>query len=1202
MRASPPAFVFAYYRARIAVLRPPIFTPQPQQHEAAALYVGYHCCSTMSKSVPASRPVHPCLLSVFDGNTGAEFSTWPHVTTRKDELPNLVTAQGSTLRIYTVDDASGTLALTYSFTDLAGSVCYLSNLYVKEEGHADSLLIGFAGHPRVAVVSVTAPTTLSAKPIILEATTLIDLTQALIEQSVGSTTPLEQDLMASLEQKSSNVATLAIILGGGVAVASVSLRYVRGRNGRPSGWTASEPYLLPLATLHRSLDHDMATESATPSSTAQTISHGWGDIISASFLSSYLEPTLVLLHASRDHGRTCSGRLGRPDGAGGTQYGMVATAISLTVVHRRSAVLWSVEVPADAISLHAVGERGVLIMCVNSILQISNAGHIGSVLSVNGWVQSTCPTSLLEKLQPNPWPLPKLAIQLDGARLSLLSEQVAILCLRQGQLYLLQHFGDTWSLMALGHSLGAIGQISSLLTLPLADIPKLMLSKLATDSEKKQISMEMLSMGLLFAGSRLGDSSLLGYTLEANVTFTEKVKHEGVIRKKRKVKEGLDGNIDASQFMDVHEMILQREEVALYAPTEDDDGTEVISDMPDVIPASSDEETDDAANPYGSLVTIKKRSRPRLAKLTVVRSVTALDTITALGPVGPGCEGPLSKMLPSDSASIASTVKSTPLGATVRIFPCGYGSSGGLALVTVPGRDDRSILAEADCLNIQCMFSLPFYGLLLLGITGNSAESGISVLRVHHADTTLKIEDGRSNDSVELSEVDLEEWCVGIGKRSKFVLESPLSIFRENTLLSAADLCEDGFVVLVKGNDESEPRYSVVVFAETDGKLRTVHDYSLLDNTDLGLGVMCSASPMVSHRQSGASVITFGCTWSSGNATVTTVGASGIFETQTFECTEGTHILETEDEIDEGHYYQSDHIRAIDIFVAPEGTFKSQEPSSLRPSKDENPSEDSVASEIEFDDEDAELYRDVSSEAVSAEKTENWREASSIKAGTDDNEDKLYVAICRQSGMLEVYTLSKDANLTLSTIPLWESPGCGQGASFLDRVATTQRNPRMHKVHARELRFFFTGPTFSATDGLTTGNFRTFNLIVETNSGDIYLYEKAKSSSRFTRIPLHDVARQSKEESRHRAKLRRKGILGNAPTDQSRAFHFNRLHPFSGISDQDGLFAATSRPFWFLAERGSPVVLCHRSRHMAPAGGNPVPVAGFCVGFHVSTS
>lgn len=62
----------------------------------------------------------------------------------------------------------------------------------------------------------------------------------------------------------------------------------------------------------------------------------------------------------------------------------------------------------------------------------------------------------------------------------------------------------------------------------------------------------------------------------------------------------------------------------------------------------------------------------------------------------------------------------------------------------------------------------------------------------------------------------------------------------------------------------------------------------------------------------------------------------------------------------------------------------------------------------------------------------------------------------------------------------------------------------------------------------------------------------------------------------------------------------NRLHRFFSISGEDGLFAATSRPLWFLSERGAPAVLSHRLRHCAPAGGTAVPVTGFCSGFTLS--
>jgi len=60
-----------------------------------------------------------------------------------------------------------------------------------------------------------------------------------------------------------------------------------------------------------------------------------------------------------------------------------------------------------------------------------------------------------------------------------------------------------------------------------------------------------------------------------------------------------------------------------------------------------------------------------------------------------------------EGADAAST--SSIFGSTAQVvLPAGYGSSGGIALVTVPGRDDRMIVTEADCLNATCIFSLPY--------------------------------------------------------------------------------------------------------------------------------------------------------------------------------------------------------------------------------------------------------------------------------------------------------------------------------------------------------------------------------------------------------------------------------------------------------------------------------------------------------------
>jgi hypothetical protein len=104
----------------------------------------------------------------------------------------------------------------------------------------------------------------------------------------------------------------------------------------------------------------------------------------------------------------------------------------------------------------------------------------------------------------------------------------------------------------------------------------------------------------------------------------------------------------------------------------------------------------------------------------------------------------------------------------------------------------------------------------------------------------------------------------------------------------------------------------------------------------------------------------------------------------------------------------------------------------------------------------------------------------------------------------------------------------------------------------------------------------------------------------FRRMPLKTPGRQSKEQGKHFLKLRRKGIVKQAGDEVVGGFRHNSLFRFKNLSRQDGLFAATARPMWFIAERGRPSVLCHRCRHMAPAGARPKPVTGFCAGILVS--
>jgi hypothetical protein len=1122
-------------------------------------------------TAPNSRPVHPCYLSVWEGNTGAEYATWANMTNGK--LPDLVTAQASSLNIYSIEESSGKLLLVHSFPNLEGSVCYLDTLRVEDE--PDSLLIGFSGHPRMAVVSVQVAeaSSLSASPKILLATSLLDLTPALVENSYGSVTPLEQDLMAfSLQKK--NVVTVSVILGGGVAVPCITLRHTNG------GWLASEPYLLPLKTFSISpkfLDKSKAAATAPTTAVAstgkdliQSIVTGFGDILGAAFLPGYLEPTLILLHANPLHGHTFSARLGRPNGAGGTRYGLIVTAISVTATHQRSAVLWSAEVPADALSLHSVGDQGCLVQCANSIVSIDISGQIRQCLAVNGWVKSSLSSRLLELVQPNPWPFPKLAIQLDGAKMAVVNDKSAFLTLRCGQVYLLQ-YSNSWCLLPLHQTIGAVGQVANLLCWPFGgEEPKAIFKTLLDKEVKPEIN-----MGLVFVGSRLGDSSLLGYALESTSVADALEQHESL--RQAKLEADNAGVKQEQGDQDDYDTILRLEEDALYAHTTGDDPT-----FPDLIPPS-DEESDQ----LGETGTSSKRKRARLSQLLVVRSLTALDSITALGPLGNGCEGPLAK---SPYASSADSRTPAPLGASAYIFPCGYGSSGGLALLTAPGRDDRALVAEEDCINVQSIFSLPGRGLVVLSM--EPAHGGARFLKLEDTDKGgVKTEDGTETVDNTLDEVDLDSWC------SPKEENNPRHLFSSSTILSVIEMDEENVVMVVSSQIDEVDTYSLVELTDGNGRLAIKNEsqLSVPDGT-----VILTITPFI--RQ-GPGAIAFAYTLASGNAKVVIVDGSGSLRSYGINAS-FTEAMEEEDQSEEEIYYKNDAIVAVDVFVAPKKIFLSTTTNERTAAGDANRSEvlpngtTGDGGDCLLDEDDIELY----GEPRGSPSYNNVQSNSSDNLV--DSEEVLFLGVCRQSGLLEIYVVSDFASNEEAS-PVWSSQGCGHGVSEFESLQDserTYRTPRMHKVYTREMRFFFCGPSSPEWCQSLTGP-RMFCLVIETSEGDTLLYSadvkrRAETLTSFNRVPLKLVTRPSQEQSRHFAKLRRKGIVGKEVESQT-AFRHNRLYPFRRISGQDGLFAAVARPIWFIAERGKPTVLCHRSRHVAPAGAKPRPVSGFCSGLLV---
>jgi hypothetical protein len=1094
-------------------------------------------------------------MSVWEGTTGAEYSTWAHITHRnRDGLPDMVTAQASTLNIYTLEDKTSKFLWSYSFPNLAGNVCYLETLK-SPQGQPDALLVGFAGNPRLAVVTVK-----NQAPHQLLATTLLDLGPALSEFAYGAVTPLEQDLQAELLQ-SGMTATLAVVLGGGVAFACVALKY-------EDGWKATqeEPYLLPLQTLSASFEkktqpgsHQLFNNNNNnKNDLTQSIATGFGDILDTTFLPGYSEPTMLVLHSTPHSGLAPSGRLGRQEG--GTRYALQLTAISVSVAHSRSAILWTTEVPADAQQVHACGKRGCVVVCVNSIVAISNTGQLEQCLAVNGWASTGLSSTLLDRVQTNPWPFPKLAIALDGCRLIFVNETAAFLVLRHGQVYLLQR-NNTWSLLPLYSTIGALGEVNDLQYWPLGKVlPSSLDGKLLDKGKSKEDSQEM-DMGLLFVGSRLGDSSLLGYALEST-SVADALKEDPGLKLSIQNDTGTNGHNHNIVQDDEYDRLLQLEEEALYGPERESTG-------PNVVPPSDDEEAMMVSADGSS-----ERKRARLSQLVVVRSLTVLDSLTAFGPLGPGCNGPLSQAPEHTTISDPSSTASSPLGAMGYVFPCGYGSSGGLALLTTPGRDDRNIMAEEDCVNAKAIFSLPGRGIVLMAMS----NGGIRFMKLESSSISGGIE-------TTLTEIIMDEW----------VTDDAYGYVTSATLLGASEWNSDVFVLLVELPGDHGKAYVLLLMDDKAEKLSVRAEIQLsVPEGD----VIQTVTPftLLSHER-----LSFGYTLSSGDARLALIDSSGSLDECTLAATSPMDV-EDKDLSEEEQFYASGSIKALDIFEAPKAFFV---PPQTGPSVTEVPAPESEVPQADYplDDDDVELYGKSSQDATSGKQQEMKSDEQDVPA----DDQVFYVALCRQSGELEVYMLS-DLTQDQTVAPVWSSSGCGHGAPQLlseKQTGSAFRAPRMHKLYSREFRFFFCGPASSDWAKSPLGP-RIFCLAIEGSNGDMLLYkaEINKSTKRvlsFSRVPLKYATRPSQEQSKHFAKLRRKGIIGKSETlETDGAFRQTSLFRFTNISGQDGLFAAAARPMWLVAERGRPAMLCHRSRHAAPAGSRPRPISGFCSGLIVS--
>jgi len=1217
--------------------------PPPRSLEQAS-----NCVSQMS--APASRPVHPCVSSLTEGARGAEYSTWAYCLPRRKGgrhhrqqrhhrregndsssssydnrrdrgLPNLVTASASTVNIYSVEPASGKLRFEHCFSNLAGSVIFLASVAspaASADGESDNegnddddctdvLILGFAGHPRLSVVQVRRD---EDGQLLLRAISLLDLSQAVQDASYGAITVWEQDAVLSCLQSNGNnnnrsgTATVACVLGGGVAVAVVEIAYHKSFRG----WAAHEPYILPLVRLSANLPHNAAISSAAggsgsvglpggggtaaSSNLGLSMSTGFGDIISSSFLSGYLEPVLVLLH-SVPGGRTFPGRLGRSEGDAGAPP-LYVTALSVGVTHQRTALLWCLPVPSDAFEVTCFGDKTTtcVVLGVNSIAVLdAAAGTVQSIVAVNGFALATCPRQLHALVQCNP--LAKLALSLDGCALAWISPHSAFVALRTGQVYVLQELVESrqWTILPTGMTLGGVGEVEHMTALPLEATSPALMKKITGGAGIE------LFVGLLFAGSRLGNSMTLGYAVESvklKVKMSVKAEEDEDGEQQIAVKEEMDPS-DTKQDDEIssvsrtlkseYDRVLKLEEDALYAPVTST--ADQQADEPDVVPPS-DDEVDSAPS---------SSKRQRLPKFTVVRGLTALDTLTNLGPIGPSCLGPVSaapSFLKDEVQDVALGLPSEDVfGTPALVFPAGFGSSGGIAVATLPGRDDRMMLAEQDCVNVDCVFSLSATKVVLLGMSPKKTEGGIRVLRL----TNTSSEDESS--IFELNEVSIDDWSDGaIAVADNF----------QGTLHGAAEFSIGAFAMLVSFSSYDGVRYVVVVFEEKNGKLDALAEVVL--DADEGDTIL-QTSPFVYNENGQSRNLSFLCLWSSGKAQIFSVSADGQCSSKFISSTEDSRTAPMDvdgDENDEEEnelkkFYSSARVVSVDLFKAPKSLFVkrlSQASSTTVDSTRQNAKAGKLANGPGrrlsiFDEDDEDLY------GLSSHSTTSTRESARAENEDDnDEEESMFAAICRQSGLLQVYDISNSGDPQLC----WTCFGCGHGVMQLAEQDQQYRLPKSRKVSVLEMRFFWCGPSQLGVKHVNVHGHHllkpSFCLALETSSGDTELYVAQHThsdlSARLWKSTLRTVARQSQEQARHHTKLVRKKMVSKSQEADGSSFSHSRLHRFHNVSGQDGLFAATARPMWFVAERGRPTHLLHRTRHAAPAGGAPRPVTGFCSG------
>jgi hypothetical protein len=493
--------------------------------------------------------------------------------------------------------------------------------------------------------------------------------------------------------------------------------------------------------------------------------------------------------------------------------------------------------------------------------------------------------------------------------------------------------------------------------------------------------------------------------------------------------------------------------------------------------------------------------------------------------------------------------------------------------------------------------------IVLRAVLGSGGEKSRSVEEFEEVDVTaLSKDSSREGDTMEVD--------------SAPSLHNVEYVIGKTVLLAASEFGHNNTfsVFLVKLPQEDGASYSIVIMKTACGednknevddgiKLHVAHVHSINPNDDNRK--IHSVTPMVSElsEEGMVTAVSFGCVWSSGRASVYNISVE-TSATGEFKVTEsifgGGESSTSPENTDNTEFFQSEKIVAMDLVSLPDHIFTKHDGLAMSPTHESTPD---TASSLSFPPDRLSMHGSWNSKLDGS---------SNGPPSPDSSRNVTLIAICRRSGSLEVY--SKDDAMKSGVIEapssgnnahvslIWKAEGCSHGVAVLGHVESNNktRKPEGHDVETVEIRFFVSGPSLNAEIDNGAENdawmLRSLCILVDTSLGDLHLYSGSKRRSNgdrleFSRVPLSCVTRPSDEASRHFVKLRRKGIV---PAASQLDFRPNRLHRFFDISLQDGLFAATPRPLWFVSERGAPAVVSHKSRHVSAAGTRQVPVSGFC--------